>query len=256
MKPHQREGVAQPAEHPEYPAHLTTLVTQGAWSQAAMNSQIVSPFVQSPRSRQPTTVGLDKYRQAKPAAVAVGDSLLTDAPALRPEIGSVSRQRVGRVAVLRAGLLIGCLACALVGWAGASGASHPVEPELAVLLRGMAAIKGLLAVFAASLIYWRFGLPISARAAWAYATCAGLMFVACALIWQLAVIPLAAALFHAGGIGALCVAWREDRQLPRAAVQAPSPAHQTRSAAKVAMADATTRSSSDGWSANTDSAPR
>lgn len=93
-----------------------------------------------------------------------------------------------------------------------------MEPELAVLLRGMAAIKGLLAVLAASLVCWRFGLPISVRAAGAYATCAGLMFVACALIWQLAFIPLAAALFHAGGIGALLVAWREGRQLPRAAV--------------------------------------
>ena len=218
MKPHQRDGVALSAEHPEYPAHLTTLVTQGAWSQAAMNSHIVSPSVQSPRLRQPTLVVLDRYRQAKPAASVASDSLPTDAPALRPDIGSVSQQRVGRVAVVRAGLLMGCLACAVVGWAAASGASLPVEPELAVLLRGMAAIKGLLALFAASLVYWRFGLPISARAAWAYATCAGLMFVACALIWQLAFIPLAAALFHAGGIGALCVAWRDGCQLPRAAV--------------------------------------
>jgi hypothetical protein len=113
---------------------------------------------------------------------------------------------------------MGCLACVVVGWTAASGASHLVEPELAVLLRGMAAIKGLLAVFAASLVYWRFGLRISARAAWAYATCAGLMFVGCAVIWQLAFIPLAAALFHAGGMGALCVAWREGRQRSRAAV--------------------------------------
>lgn len=185
-----------------------------------MNSQIVSPFVQPPRLRQPTTIGLDKYRQAKPTAAGTapsGDWLPPNAPALRPEIGSVSPQSVGRVAVLRAGLLMGCLACVLMGWFGVSGVSHAVEPELAVLSRGMAAIKGLLAVLAASLVYWRLGLPISARAAWAYATCAGLMFVASALIWQLALIPLASALFHAGWMGALCVAWREGRQLPRAA---------------------------------------
>ena len=222
MKPHQREGVAQSARKPEYPAHLTNLVTQGTWSQAAMNSQIVSPFVQSPRLRQATTTDFEKYRQAKPAAappaVAVGDSLPTDASAPKPEVSLVSHQGARRVAVLRTGLFVCCLAGAAVGWAAASGASHAVEPELAVLLRGMTAIKGLLAVLAASLVYWRFGLPISARAAWAYATCAGLIFVACALIWQLAFIPLAAALFHAGGIGALLVAWREGRQLPRAAV--------------------------------------
>ena len=204
MKPHQREGVAQSARKPEYPAHLTNLVTQGTWSQAAMNSQIVSPFVQSPRLRQATTTDFEKYRQAKPAAA--------------PPAVAVGHQGARRVAVLRTGLFVCCLAGAAVGWAAASGASHAVEPELAVLLRGMTAIKGLLAVLAASLVYWRFGLPISARAAWAYATCAGLIFVACALIWQLAFIPLAAALFHAGGIGALLVAWREGRQLPRAAV--------------------------------------
>jgi hypothetical protein len=98
-----------------------------------------------------------------------------------------------------------------------------VEPELAVLLRGMAAIKGLLAVLGAGLIYWRFGLTISARAALAYTTAVGLMFVGCALIWQLAFIPLAAALFHAGGIGALLVAWREGRQMRRAGRRTRSP---------------------------------
>ena len=182
-----------------------------------MSSQIVSPFVQLPRLRQPTPVGLDKRRQAKPAAAAIGDPLPTDAPVLPPETGLVRQRSVGRIAVLRAGLLMACLACALVGWASAAGTSHALEPELAVLLRGMAAIKGLLAVFVASLVCWRLGLPISARAAWAYATCSGLMFVACALIWQLAFMPLASALFHAGWMGALCVAWREGRQLPRAA---------------------------------------
>jgi hypothetical protein len=184
-----------------------------------MNSQIVSPFVQSPRLRQSTTADFEKYQQAKPAAdatAAFGDSLPTDTTVPRPQVSSGSHQGTVRPAVLRMGLLVCCLAGAAVGWAAASGASHPVEPGLAVLLRGMATIKGLLAVLAASLVYWRFGLPISARAALAYATCAGLMFVACALIWQLAFIPLAAALFHAGGIGALLVAWREGRQMSRA----------------------------------------
>lgn len=180
-----------------------------------MNSHIVSPFAQPPRLRYPTPVGLDRYRPAKPATAAAS---ATASDSLPPQIGSIGWHSVGRVGALRAGLLIGCLACALVGWVAASGASRAVEPELAVLLRGMAAIKGLLAVFAASLVCWRFGLPISARAAWAYATCAGLMFVACALIWQLVFIPLASALFHVGWMGAACVAWREGRQLPRAAV--------------------------------------
>jgi hypothetical protein len=98
----------------------------------------------------------------------------------------------------------------------AYGSSHTTEPELAVLLRGMAAIKTLLAVLGAGLVYWRFGLPISARAALAYAAGVGLMLMACTLIWHLTFIPLAAALFHAGGMGALLVAWREGRQAPRA----------------------------------------
>jgi hypothetical protein len=177
-----------------------------------MNTQVLSRFVQSPRLRQAITADLAKHRQANTRAV---ESVPTDTPAPRPEVGPDSHQGVRRVVVLRTGLLLGCLVGAVAAWAAASGSSHPVEPELATLLRGMAAIKGLLAVLAAGLVCWRFGLPIASRAAWAYATCAGLMFVASALIWQLAFIPLAAALFHAGGIGALLVAWREGRQLPR-----------------------------------------
>jgi len=178
-----------------------------------MNTQVLSRFVQSPRLRRATVVDLAKHRQAKAAAA---EPVPTDTSAPQPEISLGSHQGVRRIAVLRVGLLVGCIAGAAVAWAAASGSSHPAEPELAVLLRGMAAIKGLLAVLGAGLVYWRFGLPISARAALAYATAVGLMFVGCALIWQFAFIPLAAALFHAGGIGALLVAWREGRQMPRA----------------------------------------
>lgn len=159
--------------------------------------------------------GLAEYRKAEAAVVE-------QAPASTPFPRLTVRERAGRVAVLRTVLLIGCVAVAAVAGAAASGSSQPAEPELAVLLRGMAAIKGLLALLGAGLVYWRFGLPISTRAAFAYIACVGLLFVACVLIWQLAFISLAAVLFHVAGIGALLVAWREGRHMPHFGWQAPN----------------------------------
>lgn len=178
-----------------------------------MNTQVLPRFVHSPHLRQKTVAVPAEYRKVTAAAV---EPVPIDTPAPQPEVSSGGTQGVRHVAVLRAGLLVGCLASTGIAWTAAYGSSHTTEPELAVLLRGMAAIKTLLAVLGAGLVYWRFGLPISARAALAYAAGVGLMLMACTLIWHLTFIPLAAALFHAGGMGALLVAWREGRQAPRA----------------------------------------
>jgi hypothetical protein len=126
-------------------------------------------------------------------------------------------------AVMRTALVVGSVVAAVVTWFVASGVGQAAEPELAVLLRGMAAIKGLLALGAAGLVWWRLGQPVSGQAAVAYIACTWALFAATVLIWQLAFILAAAVLFHAAGLVGLVVAMREGRQMLRFGRQAPNP---------------------------------
>ncbi len=125
--------------------------------------------------------------------------------------------------VMRTTLVVGSVVAAVVTWLVASGVGQAAEPELAVLLRGMAAIKGLLALAAAGLVWWRLGQPVSRRAAVVYVACSWALFAATVLIWQLAFILAAAVLFHAAALVGLVVAMREGRQMLRFGRQAPNP---------------------------------
>ena len=124
---------------------------------------------------------------------------------------------------MRTALVVGSLAAAVAARFAASGMAQAAEPELVVLLRGMAAIKGLLAVSAASLVWWRLGQPVSSRVAAAYIACAWVLFASTVLIWQLAFILAAAVLFHAAGLAGLVLGLREGRQMLRFGRQTPNP---------------------------------
>jgi hypothetical protein len=87
------------------------------------------------------------------------------------------------------------------------------DAELFVLLRGMASIKGLLAVLAFSAVWWRLGRSLSPRLAprlaqtyiagvWALALASG-------LIWQLTFIVAASGLFHLASMALLVATWRD-----------------------------------------------
>jgi hypothetical protein len=91
-------------------------------------------------------------------------------------------------------------------------------------LRGMAVIKGLLALAAAGVVWWRLGQPVSSRVAAAYVSCVCVLFASAVLIWQLAFILGAAVLFHAAGLVGLVIALREGRQMLRFGWQTPNPA--------------------------------
>ena len=80
---------------------------------------------------------------------------------------------------------------------------------LARLLRGMALIKGAMAVAAVAAVLWRFGRPVSAPAAAGYLLGSWVVVGSTMLIWQLSWIPAAAVLFHAAGLSMLLVSWRE-----------------------------------------------
>ena len=87
----------------------------------------------------------------------------------------------------------------------------------------MGAIKGLLAAVAAAVVFWRFSLPVSGRAALGYVACVSLLVGGSVLIWQVVYLSLAAVVFHIGLFGGLVIAWREGHQTLRFGRQAPNP---------------------------------
>ena len=115
-----------------------------------------------------------------------------------------------------------------VGSAGVAGyiagrhagtASDGMEWQLAFLLRFMAIVKGAMMLGALGLTQWRLRQPISDRLAVAYTLALAAMALAPGLIWSLAAIASGAAIFHAGLLVYLVLAWRDDAVslLPRRA---------------------------------------
>lgn len=124
----------------------------------------------------------------------------------------------GRSAVLRATLLAGCLAAVFFAVAAAQPSAHLLaDAELAFLLRGMALIKAALSLAALAVLLWRFGRPVGVGLTASYLVGAWLVCGASMAIWQLATVPLAAALFHAGELTLLIAAWRDRRDPVRPA---------------------------------------
>lgn len=113
---------------------------------------------------------------------------------------------------LRFLLFAGCLASVvLAAWAGEPARYLRADPELAFLLRGMAAIKAVIVLAALGVLSWRFGHTVSQRMAAGYLMGAWLTAGATVLVWQLSFIPLAALVFHAGEFTLLFVAWRDHQ---------------------------------------------
>ena len=143
----------------------------------------------------------------------------SSAESLRNLAGVRSARHVAasRAGVSRTLLVGGCLVA--VVWAGTVGDPEPraaLDPALARMLRGMALVKAALTLAVLGLLFWRLGHPLSSRAAAVYLVGTWGMAAASALIWQLSMLPLAAAAFHAGMIALLVAAWRDDGALPGA----------------------------------------
>ncbi len=82
------------------------------------------------------------------------------------------------------------------------------DAELFILLRGMACIKGMLALLALIAVWWRLGQPLKARLAKTYIVGLWALALASGLIWQLTFIVAASGLFHLATIALLVAAWR------------------------------------------------
>jgi hypothetical protein len=121
-----------------------------------------------------------------------------------------------RATVWRAGFIAATVvSVGLAAWAGHPAGYLEADPALAHLLRGMAVIKSLLVLAAAVAVLWRYGWPISAAAAIAYAGGLCVLAAATVLIWQLTWIAPAALAFHGALIGMLYLGWRETRPAPK-----------------------------------------
>lgn len=113
---------------------------------------------------------------------------------------------------LRALLLLGCTASVVAASTlGDPSLSLRADPQLAVLLRGMAVLKALMVLAGLGVLGWRFGHPIARVTAALYLGGAWLVAGATALIWQLTALPLAALVFHVAGFGLLWVAFADRK---------------------------------------------
>ena len=194
--------------------------TLGPLLHASMNTAVLGNLTSLRRPQAEAHAGPAEYRSVESVAA---EQAPASTPALPAAARSGASERASKVAALRVALVVGSVAAVVVAWLATSGVSQAAEPELALLLRGMAAIKGLLGLSAAGLVWWRLGQPLGLRVAGTYIACSWVLFFSTVLIWQLAFILAAAVLFHAAGLVGLVVAMREGNPMPRFGRQAPNP---------------------------------
>lgn len=119
-----------------------------------------------------------------------------------------------RPLVRRAALVVAiattAVATALV--AAPFSAAAAMDPDLVRLLHAMVGIKGIIALAAAALVYWRLGHPIARPVAIGYATAISISVAALAWLWTLASIPLGSLCFY-GGLAGLILVGRFDSGL-------------------------------------------
>jgi len=132
----------------------------------------------------------------------VAPRLLSTRYSSEPRSPYVARWRLGLIAAC-------CLSVGLALWQADPSPYLLADPGLARLLRGMALIKGMIAIAAASAVYWRLALPASGTVAALYVISSSVLMGSSMLIWQLSHIGPAALLFHGAALSMLVVAWRE-----------------------------------------------
>jgi hypothetical protein len=107
-------------------------------------------------------------------------------------------------------------ALATDGAAAARAAEH-AGPALARLLRGMAALKAMMAAGVAGAVVWRLGAPVTAPWLAAYAVAGAAMTAGPGLIWGLTYVGMGAAILHAGLGASVILLWRDPAMARRLA---------------------------------------
>jgi hypothetical protein len=91
----------------------------------------------------------------------------------------------------------------------AAAAVAQAGPDLTRLMRGMAAIKALMAVAAGAAVMWRLGAPVTWRWFAAYALACTAMAAGPVVIWQMQYLRLGALLLHGGLFTTVVLLWRD-----------------------------------------------
>ncbi|HEY0777424.1 MAG TPA: hypothetical protein VGD56_05600, partial [Gemmatirosa sp.] len=89
-----------------------------------------------------------------------------------------------------------------------------VDPDLARLLRAMAAIKGGLVTLGAAAVGWRLRRPTPPAFAAGYVALVWVAGAATGAIWQLAGVGRAAVALHVAGALLVVLAWRDREFVP------------------------------------------
>ena len=118
-------------------------------------------------------------------------------------------------------LLVAAVAGGFVATSPAASAQavSSAGEDLTRLLRGMAAMKVLLALGAVLGVFWRLGAPVSARRFVVYALACGAMALGPGLIWGMVYVRAGAVLLHGGLLVSLVVLWRDPSVGQRLAEQ-------------------------------------
>lgn len=141
---------------------------------------------------------------------ANSEKLLVDSNVARP----IKFTALGaRKHLLRAGLLTSCVlaSVAAVQFTDLS-ATRTIDPDLTMLLRGMAVIKAAAVFFALAVLWWRFAFLISPTFAAGYTTSAAVASGATVLIWNSTHLGFAAFCFHSALFAFVILGLRDDRR--------------------------------------------
>lgn len=104
--------------------------------------------------------------------------------------------------------------------AASAAALRETDPGLVRLLRGMAVLKAVLAAGVGALVVWRLRHPAGPRLAALYVLAGALVAAAPGVVWTLGHLIAGAALFHAGLLLLIALAWA-DRGAARGANRDP-----------------------------------
>lgn len=126
------------------------------------------------------------------------------------------------VALARALLVLATLGAAAAGILAvdahtAARAAASAGDDLTRLMRGMAAIKGVMALGLLAATWWRLGSPTGSIRFMSYAAVNGAMAAGVALIWGMAHLGAGALLLHAGLLAACLLLWRDPAVAARLA---------------------------------------
>jgi hypothetical protein len=137
--------------------------------------------------------------------------------ALHHDTASTSVSGVSAATVRRAACLSICLAAGMAAWMlGDPAPALARDSALANLLRGMAALKALMALGVGAVVWWRLGRPIGAPLAMGYGAGVAVLCAGAVSIWQVSFIGPVAIAFHAALIALLVMALKDDAVALRA----------------------------------------